>query len=288
MVKKNPTNKLSGFIALLRFELPLFAGVCVILGEILALGKLPEAKELILGFLSVFFISAAALVLNDYFDIETDKINAPHRALASGRVSKREALVFFGILSFAGIVVTGFINIESFLLGLLVWIVGVLYNWRFKLRGLSGNLLVSFSVGMTFVFGSFVVGIVFEPTVLLFAIIAALFDLGEEITGDALDIEGDLKKGSRSLAVKFGPEKALRIGLGIFIFMIFISIIPFVLGWLNPLYGIPIFLMDVGVLFFSIKLIGKPTEKRRKYLRYNYMFAGSMLIVFLILRLVLK
>ena len=69
---------------LFRFELPLTAGVCVILGELLALGKLPTTIEIVLGFLSVFFISASSLILNDYFDIESDRINAPESPLPPG------------------------------------------------------------------------------------------------------------------------------------------------------------------------------------------------------------
>lgn len=74
-------RKLWDLFRLFRFELPFAAGVSVILGELLALGQLPTAREIILGFLSVFFISAAALIINDYFDLESDKINAPDGGL---------------------------------------------------------------------------------------------------------------------------------------------------------------------------------------------------------------
>src|SRR5215467_13194681 len=85
--------KILGLFRLFRFELPFTAGVCVILGELLALGKFPNMEELILGFLSVFFISAAALILNDFFDIESDKVNAPERPLPAGLVTKREVVL---------------------------------------------------------------------------------------------------------------------------------------------------------------------------------------------------
>ncbi|HSO11313.1 MAG TPA: UbiA family prenyltransferase, partial [Anaerolineales bacterium] len=85
-------KKLSGLFRLFRFELPFAAGVCVILGELLALGKVPTIWEMTLGFLSVFLISATSLILNDYFDLESDRINAPERPLPSGVVTKREVV----------------------------------------------------------------------------------------------------------------------------------------------------------------------------------------------------
>ena len=51
--------------------------------------------------------------------------------------------------------------------------------------------MVSFSVGMTFVFGGIAVGKPFEIIVWFFAIITMLIDLGEEIAANAMDIEGD-------------------------------------------------------------------------------------------------
>ncbi|MCL4268109.1 MAG: hypothetical protein KJZ72_01125, partial [Anaerolineales bacterium] len=38
-------TRLLGLFRLFRFELPFSAGVCVILGELLALGDIPSAKE---------------------------------------------------------------------------------------------------------------------------------------------------------------------------------------------------------------------------------------------------
>lgn len=56
---------------------------------------------------------------------------------------------------------------------------------------LVGNLMVSFSVGMTFVFGGIVVDRGANFGVWWFGAIAVLLDLGEEIAADAMDAEGD-------------------------------------------------------------------------------------------------
>ena len=44
--------RITGLYRLFRFELPLTAGVCILLGEVLALGGLPSPRQAIYGFLS--------------------------------------------------------------------------------------------------------------------------------------------------------------------------------------------------------------------------------------------
>jgi hypothetical protein len=68
--------------------------------------------------------------------------------------------------------------------------VGLAYNWRFKQAGLVGNLMVSSSVAITFILGAIAVGDPWNPVVWVFSLIAFGINLGEEIAGDAMDIEG--------------------------------------------------------------------------------------------------
>ncbi|HKJ27972.1 MAG TPA: UbiA family prenyltransferase [Anaerolineales bacterium] len=279
-------EKWFGLFRLFRFELPFTAGVCVVLGELLALGKFPPFLEAILGFLSVFFISAAALILNDLFDLETDKTNAPERPLPSGLVTEREVVLLFGMISILGFGASLMIGFQVFLVALLVWIVGFLYNWRFKKTGLPGNLMVSFSVGMTFIFGGLAVGHPFERAVWSFAMLVFLINLGEEIAGDAMDIEGDEQAGSFSLAVLLGSENALKISAGIFLLVAVVSILPFVLGWIEWLYVFPLLVMDVLILYSATKLLDSEIADRRKYIRLIYLSGLAAILVFIAMNLV--
>ena len=43
-----------GLFRLVRFELPFAAGVTVVVGEMLALGRFPNFEQLALGFLGIF------------------------------------------------------------------------------------------------------------------------------------------------------------------------------------------------------------------------------------------
>jgi geranylgeranylglycerol-phosphate geranylgeranyltransferase len=252
----------------------------------LALGKLPATIETLLGFLSIFFISATSLILNDYFDIESDKINAPERPLPAGLVTEQDVVLLSIVVTMLGVITGYLISLEALLVVILVWAVGFLYSWRFKKAGFIGNLMVSFSVGMTFIFGGIAVGKPFEEIVWFFAIIVMLVDLGEEIAVDAMDIEGDRQIGSRSLALVLGRENALKISGATFLLVIVASSLPFLLGWLEWIYLFPILLMDAVILYSMSKLLDSRVVNRRIYIRWIYLSGLVALLIFIIIRMV--
>ncbi len=279
-------KKIKGLYRLIRFELPLSAGVCVVMGQLLALGKFASVSQTVYGALSIFLISASILVSNDYFDVETDKINAPDRPIPSNLVSTSEALSLSIILLFTGFILSYLISIEALLCSISLSIVGFLYNRKFKKHGLLGNLLVSFSVGMTFIYGGLSVGLPFNKMVLLFGVIAALVDLGEEIAADAMDVKGDLLIDSNSLAIKYGKSVALKISVYIFFIVVLLTIIPFILNWLSITYLIPIGIIDVSIVYCSLQLLKSKNEEGRKYIRLLYLGATIGLVIFLIMRFI--
>ena len=276
--------KLKGLLQLLRFELPFAAGICVVMGQILATGVFPPFELIISGFLAVFFISSSILVLNDYFDVETDKINAPERPIPSNLVKPNEALAFSLFLLFAGLLLSYLINLVILIFAIVLAIIGFLYNRYFKKAGLIGNLMVSFSVGMTFIFGGGTVGFPLHKIVVFFGLIAALIDLGEEIAADSMDMEGDRLINSNSLAIKYGRSTALRISLYIFSAVIILSLVPFILNWFSYSYIVPIGIMDFFIAFSSYKLYKTPNTMGRKYIRLLYLGSTFGLIVFLLMR----
>lgn len=278
-------KKIKGLIKLLRFELPFSAGVCVVMGQMFALGSFASADITLFAFMSVFLISASILVMNDYFDVETDRINSPHRPIPSNLVSPNEAFVFSIFLLITGILFSYLINTVVLLISILLTVIGFLYNRYFKKSGLPGNLMVSFSVGMTFIYGGASVGMVFNSAVIFFAVIAALIDLGEEIAADAMDMEGDKLINSNSLAIKSGRTFALKISASIFFFVIVLSFVPFILNWFSLIYLAPIAVMDLSIAYASIKLLKSQNGEGRIYIRTLYLGATFGLIVFLVMKL---
>ena len=276
-------KKLRGVIQIFRPELPFAAGVCVLLGEIVALGNFPPLREAALGFASVFFISGSAIILNDYFDLEVDKVNAPDRPLPAGLVSPFEALVLTAITIFVGLAASFAIGIPAFLLCVVAGLVGILYNWKFKEAGLLGNLMVSTSAAMTFILGGVAVGEPWNKIVWCFAMIAFFIDLGEEIAGDAMDMEGDKKRGSRSIAIVRGRSFALVISSLLFGLVVLISFIPVIFGWLGAGYLLMMFIMDALIVVFTIRLLkSKTSAEGVRSMRGIYLGALVGMLAFII------
>jgi geranylgeranylglycerol-phosphate geranylgeranyltransferase len=279
--------KLTAYFSLFRFELPFSAGVCVVLGQVLALGTLPPVSIIIYGFGAIFFISASALILNDYFDIEIDRINAPERPLPSGRVSPAGVVFLFCIVSLTGLLLSYLISITALALAMLLWTVAFLYNRRFKLSGITGNLMVSFSVGMTFIFGGVSVGMPFETLVWFFGVLAFLINLGEEISADIMDMRGDRAIDSKSIPITYGAGKAMTVITVIFGTVIVISLAPFVFNLLPLLYLIPVVIMDAVIVYSVVRFRTSKYEEGRTYVRAIYLGALLGVLMILVMRIVM-
>lgn len=276
------SKKIKGIIQLFRPELPFAAGVCVILGEIIALGRFPPLRELCLGFFCAFFLSGAALTLNDYFDIEVDKVNASQRPIPSGLLTASDALVVTAIVTLLGLTAAFFLGPLAFVVGLIFWVIGVLYNWKYKAHGLWGNLMVATSVGVTFILGGIAVGYPLHKTVWFFGLIAFLIDLAEEIAGDAMDMEGDKKRDSKSIAILIGRESALRITASLFFLVVLLSYVPFVFGWLGTGYLFLVCGISIVVILFTIRLLKSRTPAEgRSAMRGIYLSITLGMLVFI-------
>jgi geranylgeranylglycerol-phosphate geranylgeranyltransferase len=276
-------KKIGAVIQLFRPELPFAAGVCVVVGEIIALGKFPAVRELILGFACGFFISGSAIVLNDYFDLEVDRVNTPDRPLPSGAISPSEAIFLTVAASFTGLAASLAIGISAFILCVIFWLIGLLYNWKFKEAGLLGNLMVSSSVAITFILGGVTVGEPWNKIVWIFGLMAFFIDLGEEIAGDAMDMEGDKKRNSKSIAIMRGKSFALAISSSLFGLVVLISFIPIVFKWLGISYLVMIFITDIIIIVFTTRLLkSKTPEEGRWSMRRIYLGALLVMLAFII------
>jgi len=254
-------NKLFGLIRLFRPELPFAAGVTVLVGEIVAKDGLPSMQAALLGFICVFLLSASALILNDVFDLEVDRVNAPERAIASGAVTAGEAVGLSVPVTLGGLAAAWAISPSALVFGVFIWVVGFLYNWKFKRSGLPGNLMVATSVGSCFILGGMTVSELSTPMLWFMALGAFLIDLAEEIAGDAMDMEGDKMLGSKSLALRFGRTAALRVSAGIFALLFFLSLLPLIRGWLGIQYLLAITVADAALVYFTLRLLRSKNSK---------------------------
>ena len=223
--------------------------VGVFLGAILTLEDFPTGDNLkITTFLalSVYSFMASWNALNDYLDLEIDKINRPDRPLPSGRISQSLALtaiILTCLISFVSLFLAGQIanamteNFEDWYPTIFIWIIALtlLVNYEddrillgLKNRGLPGNLAISISVGLVVLFGA--AGL-FEPlnerAVSLF-FIGTLYNLSREIIKDVEDMDGD--EGRNTYAMRVGAENARLTSWVILLITLVALLTPFALG----------------------------------------------------------
>ncbi len=205
--------------------------------------------DVFLSFFSAFFITAAGNTINDYYDYEIDKLNAPKRPLPSGELSEETALFFSFIFFGAGIYSCFLINLHCFALGVFNSI--LLFYYAKKLKGvpLLGNLSVGYLVGSTFLFGGLVVGVT-ESIFILF-LLSTLATVGTEIAKDIEDIEGD-KKEVRTIATVYGKKNSSYLAAFFTTIAVLLSPLPFLLNYLGFFY---IFCVSIGDLFFISALV---------------------------------
>lgn len=278
-------TKLRAYGELIRLDLAFGAGFFVVAGEIFAAGGLPPLSLAGAGFVALFFISGSANIANDYFDREVDRINLPSRPIPSGRVSVREVRALFILASVAGLAAAAFPGPQVFAPAVLLWGLSVLYNMKIKEFGIAGNITVAFCVGMTVILGGLAVHTL-SGIVITFGALAFLFDLGEEIAADSMDLEGDRVRSSRSLAGRRGRTFALR--LSVLPFSVFIALVPapFFLGWPWYDYLVMAAVFDIWMIWCVANLVAdRSIEEGRVWIRRLYLSWGLFMILVVLARL---
>ncbi len=220
-------NKPSGIWLLL---LPCFFGIA------LAVKKLPNPDYLeIFRIIFLFFVGSvimrsAGCIINDLFDQKFDEkvARTKTRPLAAKSISRRQAIIFLGLLLLLGFLVLLQFNLKTILSGFFALILIVAYPLMKRITYYPQIFL-----GLTFNFGIVMSSLAllnrfdFDFVILYFA--GIIWTLIYDTIYAYQDIEDDLKIGVKSSAMKFGksPRK-------IFIFLSLIMFLALVLlGWYN-------------------------------------------------------
>jgi len=261
--KRVGAKRAFGFFEIIRPINCLMIGFGVIIGEIMALNGRIMLLPALFGFLVAFFLMAATMVMNDYYDLEIDMVNNPGRPIPSGLISAREALSYSFLLSIIGLVFGVFTNLSGFIVAAFALGLMMYYNTRGKRTGFLGNVLVSVCVGLPFIYGGIVVESV-RPVLGIFSIMAFLSNLGREVTKGVMDIDGDALEGVKTVAVLHGSSKASRISALFFAFAVLISPIPIVFDMVSTLYIPVVAVADVGFIASSILFVKDPSRRNAK------------------------
>lgn len=159
---------------------------------------------------------AAGYVINDIFDIETDKINKPEKRIVGVHITEKQskwlyAALFIETLLLA--IILALIVNATFLifLNFAFQIALFVYAKYLKKSLLIGNFLVAILTASPYLIFAYVFDLqgVFRDLAVYLALFAFLLNLLREITKDWEDMPGDSAIGARTFPLRFG-EKATR------------------------------------------------------------------------------
>jgi 4-hydroxybenzoate polyprenyltransferase len=215
---------LQNYLKLIRFEKPI--GVWLLFlpclfGMILAAGQSGEtliswwmAQNIILFLAGSFLMRSCGCIINDICDADFDKnvARTKGRPLASGAISKKNALIFLGFLLFLALLVLLQFNMPTIFLGFFSVILVAIYPLMKRITFYPQIFLgLVYNLGILFAFTAIMACI--TPAAIALYVAAIFWTIIYDTIYAYQDAEDDLKIGVKSTALKFGdePQKVLYI-----------------------------------------------------------------------------
>jgi 4-hydroxybenzoate polyprenyltransferase len=214
-------------IAWITFLLPFSVG--------LGLGITSDSNllHIIFAFIAFSCWMSFSFIVNSIADKDVDKMhngrskdmNLAHQSIATGEITKKEALYLSMIFLFSSIFFAWLINPLFFLLILIVDGVGYIYSMpptRLKAKPIGDILCNTAAGGFIFIAGLSVGGANMFPLVILGAfVMTSIFYIPTVVT----DHEFDKKAGIKTSAVYFSPKKTLQAMYPLTVLLVVIALI---------------------------------------------------------------
>lgn len=279
-------KNLGEFAKLVRAEHALMLAVAVFIGEVIALGSIPPfGLVFILSLLVPALSGMGSFALNDYVDVEADRINKRvERPLVAGTVSPGFALKFSAGAFILSTLLALAINWMALVVAIVFNVLAVLYSLKLKDVALLGNMYIAATMGIPFVFGAVAFGLAPTMTIWVIAAMGFVSGLAREIVKTVEDMEGDVEaRKARTLPVIVGRANALAMASSLLFAFVPLSMVPFTGGLeLSLVSGILLGLADLGIFWIAVYIILSKDKNAlgnaRKY-SLLWLFVGLMALL---------
>lgn len=232
--------------------------------------------------LSSVLICAGGYIINDYYDVNIDRINKPVKQIISKSITQQQAFNAYLILSFTGLAIGTYLSIKiDFWKLVTVFVIAIVllyfYSASFKRTPLLGNIIVAFLAGL-----SIILILLFEPNlyelarpgdyyiagictryILGISIFAYTLTMVREIVKDMEDVEGDKQFNARTMPIAWGLTTAKIISN----FFLIITIAALGYLYLNVLdreeniYLYFLLTITIFLLFIGLRIMTAKTKK---------------------------
>ena len=180
----------------------------------LAAGGIPSLKLLFIFVFGTVVMRSAGCCINDFADyhIDGEVLRTRERPLATGQLSRRDALHGFVALSLAGFVLVLFTNLPTILLAIAAIPIIALYPFLKRVTHMPQVALgVAFSWGILMAFTAQTGGLATQAWLLFLA--NCLWTVVYDTQYAMVDREYDRRLGMKSTAILFGDSDNMMIGL---------------------------------------------------------------------------
>ena len=165
-----------------------------------------------LALLLVTLLVGAVYVLNQIFDVESDRLNQKLFFLAKGYISKRSAFFEMILLNLLSVIPAFLISLKLGLLFTLGMMFGFLYSvppFSFKNKPIGGLILNAFAHGNLAFLIVWSMNHSLTTSSLLFSL-PYMFVVGAIYLNTTIpDIDGDRRAGKTTLAIRWGKERVI-------------------------------------------------------------------------------
>jgi len=235
--------------------------------------------------IATIFIAAGGYIINDIYDIETDKVNKPDKVIINKYISEKNALSLFIIFNVIGVGLGFYLSNGIGKSGFsVIFIIAsallYIYSSYLKQMLLVGNIVVSIVVSLSILLvGIFEllpvmteanrsIQITFFKIILDYAIFAFMINLIRELVKDIEDIDGDHKVGMQTLPIVLGRERANKIVFALSLIPLF-SVVYYVITYLfkqQLVVGYFLILVIAPLIYISIKLFSSEQKSHYRHI----------------------
>ncbi len=249
----NLTSKIFSYIKITRPINVIITFSVVVVAILISQTESADFYVILFVSIAASLVTAAGNIVNDIFDIDTDKISHQDRVLVLGKISKKEAWTEYILLNSISFIISVSLSIKLMVIILTTIILLYIYSSTLKNLPLIGNLTIAFLTGLAFIYGGFAAG---NPMAAIVpAIFAFLINLIREIVKDMQDVEGDKISGVNTFPIKFGFQKSKILILFITFSLILYTLYPFRIGLYKIEYFIIVMLFVNPLLILCLKFL---------------------------------
>lgn len=254
-------NHLKAYLSITRPPNGLLMFIGVLAGVAISYSKIIRLDDLVYSFIVAYSLNGSSMILNDYFDREVDRVNAPHRPIPSGLIRPVHAIIYSSTLGLIGILVSSLISFYCLIISTASYVAAFLYNSILKKTGLPGNFVVSFIVAAPFIFGATMSDGYISNRIILFIIPVILSNTGREVIKGIADVEGDAIRNVNSIARTKGLRNAAATGSALYILAVLISPTPYIFGYVSEYYLPLVLVADAGFIISARKILKNPNKE---------------------------